>query len=172
VKSKSPLPPFFKGGVTVLAPSFAEGGFAAPAPPFAKGGSGGISQALARSRHLLLALTLGLLCNVTSAASPSYDKVKHDYVSTEGVGHFTKLFAETFDPAPLFALIGTLAAIAIGLNELVRIAERRFRRLGALARLTQPGELIGEPRRIASAALAAHPLRGPGQGLRRAAGPL
>jgi NitT/TauT family transport system permease protein len=50
------------------------------------------------------------------------------YVSTEGVGHFTKLFAETFDPAPLFALIGTLAAIAIGLNELVRIAERRFTR--------------------------------------------
>ena len=85
MKSKSPLPPFFKGGVTVLAPSFAEGGFAAPAPPFAKGGSGGISQALARSRHLLLALTLGLLCNVTSAASPSYDKVKHDYVSTEAV---------------------------------------------------------------------------------------
>jgi NitT/TauT family transport system permease protein len=45
------------------------------------------------------------------------------YVSTAGVGYFTKLFAETFDPAPLFALIGT-----IGLNELVRVAERRFTR--------------------------------------------
>jgi NitT/TauT family transport system permease protein len=50
------------------------------------------------------------------------------YVSTNGVGYFTKLFAETFDPAPLFALIGTLAIMAIGLNELVRTVERRFAR--------------------------------------------
>ena len=50
------------------------------------------------------------------------------YVSTAGIGYFTKLFAETFDPAPLFALIGTLAIMAIGLNELVRVAERRFTR--------------------------------------------
>jgi len=50
------------------------------------------------------------------------------YVSMTGVGYFTKLFAESFDPAPLFALIGTLAVIAIVLNELVRIVERRFTR--------------------------------------------
>jgi ABC-type nitrate/sulfonate/bicarbonate transport system permease component len=50
------------------------------------------------------------------------------YVSTAGVGYFTKLFAETFDPAPLFALIGTLALMAIGLNEGVRAVERRFTR--------------------------------------------
>ena len=50
------------------------------------------------------------------------------YVSTAGVGYFTKLFAETFDPAPLFALIGILALMAIGLNELVRTIERRFTR--------------------------------------------
>ena len=50
------------------------------------------------------------------------------YVSTGGVGYYTKLFAESFDPAPLFALIGTLAALAIGLNELVRAVERRFTR--------------------------------------------
>jgi ABC-type nitrate/sulfonate/bicarbonate transport system permease component len=50
------------------------------------------------------------------------------YVSTSGVGYFTKLFAETFDPSPLFALIGTLALMAIGLNELVRVVERRFTR--------------------------------------------
>jgi ABC-type nitrate/sulfonate/bicarbonate transport system permease component len=50
------------------------------------------------------------------------------YVSTAGVGYFTKLFAETFDPAPLFALIGTLAVMAIGLNEIVRTIERRFTR--------------------------------------------
>jgi NitT/TauT family transport system permease protein len=50
------------------------------------------------------------------------------YVSTGGVGHFTKLFAETFDPSPLFALIGTLAVMAIALNEMVRIIERRFSR--------------------------------------------
>ena len=50
------------------------------------------------------------------------------YVSTSGVGYFTKLFAETFDPSPLFALIGTLALMAIGLNEIVRVIERRFTR--------------------------------------------
>jgi ABC-type nitrate/sulfonate/bicarbonate transport system permease component len=50
------------------------------------------------------------------------------YVSTSGVGYFTKLFAESFDPAPLFALIGVLAIMAILLNELVRAAERRFTR--------------------------------------------
>ena len=50
------------------------------------------------------------------------------YVSTSGVGYFTKLFAETFDPSPLFALIGTLALMAIGLNEMVRVIERRFTR--------------------------------------------
>jgi ABC-type nitrate/sulfonate/bicarbonate transport system permease component len=48
------------------------------------------------------------------------------YVSTAGVGYYTKLFAETFDPSPLFALIGMLALIAIGLNECVRLIERRF----------------------------------------------
>lgn len=50
------------------------------------------------------------------------------YVSTSGVGYFTKLFAESFDPSPLFALIGILAMMAILLNELVRAAERRFTR--------------------------------------------
>jgi NitT/TauT family transport system permease protein len=48
------------------------------------------------------------------------------YVSTSGVGYFTKLFAEDFNPAPLFALIGILAIMAIALNELVRAVERRF----------------------------------------------
>src|SRR4029079_6767870 len=50
------------------------------------------------------------------------------YVSMTGVGYFTKLFAESFDPAPLFALIGMLAAMAILLNSLVRRAEHRFTR--------------------------------------------
>jgi NitT/TauT family transport system permease protein len=50
------------------------------------------------------------------------------YVSTSGVGYFTKLFAETFDPSPLFALIGTLALMAVSLNEIVRVIERRFTR--------------------------------------------
>lgn len=48
------------------------------------------------------------------------------YVSNSGVGFFTRLFAEDFNPGPLFALIGSLAIIAIVFNELVRIAERRL----------------------------------------------
>lgn len=50
------------------------------------------------------------------------------YVSTQGIGYFTKVFAETMDPAPLYAIILLLAAIAITFNEIVRIAERRFTR--------------------------------------------
>jgi len=50
------------------------------------------------------------------------------FVSTAGIGYFTQLFAESFSPAPLFALIGTLAVMAIILNELVRLAETRFTR--------------------------------------------
>ena len=48
------------------------------------------------------------------------------YVSTGGIGYFTRLYAESYNPAPLFALIGSLAAIAITFNELVRLAERRL----------------------------------------------
>lgn len=50
------------------------------------------------------------------------------YVSTAGIGYYTRLFAESFSPPDLFALIAVLAAIAVTLNELCRIAERRFSR--------------------------------------------
>jgi NitT/TauT family transport system permease protein len=50
------------------------------------------------------------------------------YVSTAGIGHFTTLFTDNFDPTKLFGLIGMLAAMAIVLNEIVRRAEIRFGR--------------------------------------------
>ncbi len=50
------------------------------------------------------------------------------YVSTAGIGFYTRLFAESFSPPDLFALIAVLAAIAVTLNELCRIAERRSSR--------------------------------------------
>ncbi len=50
------------------------------------------------------------------------------YVSTNGIGNYTQLFAETFKPASLYALIVTLAVIAIALNELVGLAEAHFSR--------------------------------------------
>jgi NitT/TauT family transport system permease protein len=50
------------------------------------------------------------------------------YVSAGGIGYFTRQFADTFDPAPLFALIAALAAIAIVMNGIVRLAERRWNR--------------------------------------------
>ena len=50
------------------------------------------------------------------------------YVSTAGIGHFTTMFTENFDPTKLFGLIAMLAAMAIGLNEIVRHAELRFGR--------------------------------------------
>ena len=50
------------------------------------------------------------------------------YVSTGGIGYFTTLFTEGFDPTKLLGLIGTLAVMAILLNEFVRRAEVRFTR--------------------------------------------
>ena len=53
------------------------------------------------------------------------------YVSTSGIGYFTRQFADTFDPAPLFALILSLTLIAIAMNAIVRMAERRLARWNA-----------------------------------------
>jgi len=50
------------------------------------------------------------------------------YVSTAGIGYFTALFTQNFDPTRLFGLIAMLAAMAIALNELVRRAETHFSR--------------------------------------------
>jgi ABC-type nitrate/sulfonate/bicarbonate transport system permease component len=50
------------------------------------------------------------------------------YVSTNGIGHFTTMFTDSFDPTKLFGLIGMLAAMAIMLNEIVRRAEIRHGR--------------------------------------------
>jgi ABC-type nitrate/sulfonate/bicarbonate transport system permease component len=51
------------------------------------------------------------------------------YASTGGIGYFTRVFAENYNPAPLFALIGSLAAIALVFNACVRITERRLSRM-------------------------------------------
>ena len=50
------------------------------------------------------------------------------YVSTAGIGYFTTLFTQSFDPTRLFGLISLLAAMAIVLNETVRRAEVHFGR--------------------------------------------
>jgi ABC-type nitrate/sulfonate/bicarbonate transport system permease component len=50
------------------------------------------------------------------------------YVSTAGIGYFTTMFTQAFDPTKLFGLITMLAAMAIALNEIVRRAEIRFSR--------------------------------------------
>jgi NitT/TauT family transport system permease protein len=50
------------------------------------------------------------------------------YVSQAGVGHYTRLFTESFEPQKLFALVTLLATLAVVLNELCRRAERRMSR--------------------------------------------
>ena len=50
------------------------------------------------------------------------------YVSTAGIGHFTTMFTQNFEPTRLLGLISILAAMAIVLNEIVRRAEVRFSR--------------------------------------------
>ncbi len=48
------------------------------------------------------------------------------YVSTAGIGYFTTLFTQNFDPTKLLGLVGILAAMAIVLNEIVRRGEVSF----------------------------------------------
>jgi ABC-type nitrate/sulfonate/bicarbonate transport system permease component len=50
------------------------------------------------------------------------------YVSVAGIGYFTTLFTQNFDPTKLLGLIGVLAAMAIVLNAIVRRAENHFAR--------------------------------------------
>jgi NitT/TauT family transport system permease protein len=50
------------------------------------------------------------------------------YVSTAGIGYFTTMFTQNFDPTKLLGLISVLAAMAIVLNEIVRRAEVHFGR--------------------------------------------
>ena len=50
------------------------------------------------------------------------------YVSTAGIGYFTTLFTQNFDPTKLLGLVSVLAAMAIALNETVRRAEVYFGR--------------------------------------------
>jgi len=50
------------------------------------------------------------------------------YVSTAGIGYFTQLFTQAFEPTKLLGLVSVLAAMAIALNEIVRRAEVHFGR--------------------------------------------
>ncbi len=50
------------------------------------------------------------------------------YVSVTGIGYFTTLFTQNFDPTKLLGLVGVLAAMAIALNAVVRRAEAHFGR--------------------------------------------
>ena len=50
------------------------------------------------------------------------------FVSTNGIGNYTQIFAETFKPASLYALILVLAVTAVALNEIVGLVETRFSR--------------------------------------------
>ncbi len=67
---------------------------------------------------LRLAMTLTLLGVVLAEI----------FVSQGGIGYFTLLYTETFNPPALMALVLTLALMAIVLNELVRMVEAHFSR--------------------------------------------
>jgi len=50
------------------------------------------------------------------------------FVSSNGIGNYTQIFAETFKPASLYAVILVLAITAVVLNELVALVEKHFSR--------------------------------------------
>ena len=47
------------------------------------------------------------------------------YVSQGGIGYYSRVFADSFNPPSTFALVTCLAVMAIAVNEIVRRAERR-----------------------------------------------
>jgi ABC-type nitrate/sulfonate/bicarbonate transport system permease component len=50
------------------------------------------------------------------------------FVSTNGIGNYTQIFAETFKPGKLYGLILVLAVTAVVLNEIVGLVEKHFSR--------------------------------------------
>ncbi len=50
------------------------------------------------------------------------------FVSSNGIGNYTQIFAETFKPASLYSVILVLAITAVALNEIVALVEKRFSR--------------------------------------------
>ena len=50
------------------------------------------------------------------------------FVSSNGIGNYTQIFAETLKPEKLYGLILVLAVTAVVLNELVGLLEKRFSR--------------------------------------------
>jgi ABC-type nitrate/sulfonate/bicarbonate transport system permease component len=50
------------------------------------------------------------------------------FVSSNGIGSFTQIFAETFKPASLYALVTILAVMAVAVNEIVGLVETHFSR--------------------------------------------
>ena len=50
------------------------------------------------------------------------------FVSSNGIGNYTQIFAETFKPGKLYGLILVLAITAVALNEIVGLVESRFSR--------------------------------------------
>ena len=60
--------------------------------------------------------------------SPEFSHRPKPKRNTAGIGYFTQLFTQNFDPTKLLGLISVLAAMAIVLNEIVRRAEVHFGR--------------------------------------------
>jgi ABC-type nitrate/sulfonate/bicarbonate transport system permease component len=50
------------------------------------------------------------------------------FVSSNGIGNYTQIFAETFKPGKLYGLILVLAVTAVVLNEVVGLIEKHFSR--------------------------------------------
>ena len=50
------------------------------------------------------------------------------FVSSNGIGNYTMIYAETFKPGKLYGLILVLAITAVALNEIVGLVESRFSR--------------------------------------------
>jgi NitT/TauT family transport system permease protein len=50
------------------------------------------------------------------------------FVSSNGIGSYTQIFAETFKPAQLYAVVLVMAIMAVCVNELCGLVEKHFSR--------------------------------------------
>ncbi|MCW2793738.1 MAG: transporter permease [Nocardioides sp.] len=68
---------------------------------------------------LLEAARIAMILNITGVL------IAEMYVSRQGLGYLVNLYGQTFQVAPLLAVIAVITVIGIALNELLRWCERR-----------------------------------------------
>jgi ABC-type nitrate/sulfonate/bicarbonate transport system permease component len=76
----------------------------------------------------LLVFGIGSGSKIAIAATIAFLLLAELFITTGGIGYYTRLFTNSFHPEQLFGLIIIVAIIAVTMNEIARKAEVRASR--------------------------------------------